>query len=136
MSYTNTFIRVAEDCPTAAAEVPPARAQPSVAELQHRLLSERPYELTEEELYVRVHGLRRGLSDDEIAELYDELHAEVFAKPQACLRASPLTKRYGFGAHYDAKGRIALHPREDGSYARLSDDPGLKQLLAMRYARR
>lgn len=136
MSYTNTFIRVADDCPTAASEVPPARAQPSVAELQHRVLSKHPYELTEEQLYVRVHGLRKGLGEQEISERYDALHAEVFAKPQACLRASPLTKRYGYGAHYDAEGRIALHPREDQSYARLSDDQALKQLLAMRSARR
>ena len=99
MSYRNAFIRVADDCPAVSAEAPPARARPSVAELQHRPLSVHPYELTEEELYVRVHGLRAGLSEPEIGERYGELHAEVFAKPQACLRASPLTKRYGFGAH-------------------------------------
>jgi hypothetical protein len=136
VSYTNTFIRVAADCPTPAAEVPPRRTQPSVAELQHRVLAEHPYELTEEQLYVRVHGLRKGLSEQEIGEHQDALHAEVFAKPQACLRASPLTKRYGFGAHYDADGRIALHPREQSSYVRLSDDPTLTQLRAMRSARR
>ena len=64
----------------------------SVAELQLRLLRERPYAFTEEELYVRVHGLRRGLSEQEIAERYEALRDEVFAKPQACLRASPLAK--------------------------------------------
>ena len=136
MSYTHTFIRVAEDAPAATAQVPPPRAQPSVAELQHRLLREHPYELTEEELYVRVHGLRRGLDEREIAERHAELHAEVYAKPQACLRASPLTKRYGYGAHYDAQGRIALHPRESESYARLSGDPAVTQLAAMRSSRR
>ncbi len=136
MSYTNTFIRVADDCPVTAAEVPASRARPSVAELQHRLLSEHPYELTEEELYVRVHGLRQGLSEREISERYECLHAELFAKPQPCLRASPLTKRYGFGAHYDADGRIGLQPREGTSYARLATDPALGQLSAMRSARR
>ena len=136
MSYTNTFIRVADDCPVSVAEVPAARARPSVAELQHRLLSDHPYELTEEELYVRVHGLRRGLSDREISDRYETLHAEVFARPQPCLRASPLTKRYGYGAHYDAEGRVAVHPRQSGAYARLSSDPALTQLSAMRSARR
>lgn len=135
MSYVNTFIRVADDCPTSTAEVPAPRARPSVAELQHRLLSKRPYELAEEELYVRVYGARQGLSDREISERYEALHAEVFAKPQACLRASPLTKRYGYGAHYDAEGRIALHPRDSDAYARLSSDPALKQLPAMRSRR-
>jgi len=136
MSYTNTFIHVAEDCPTPVAEVPPRREQASVAELQHRVLAEHPYELSEEQLYVRVHGMRKGLDERAIEEAHDALHAEVFAKPQACLRASPLTKRYGFGAHYDAEGRIALHPRENESYARLSEDPMLTQLRAMRSARR
>jgi len=136
VSYTNTFIRVAEDCPTPAAEVPPRRGQPSVAELQYRVLTQHPYELTEEQLYVRVHGMRKGLDEQAIEKHHDGLHAEVFAKPQACLRASPLTKRYGFGAHYDADGRIALHPREHDSYARWSDDPTLTQLRAMRSARR
>jgi len=136
VSYVNTFIRVADDCPTSTAEVPAPRARPSVAELQHGLLSERPYELTEEELYVRVHGARQGLGAREINEQYEALHTEVFAKPQACLRASPLTKRYGYGAHYDAEGRIALHPRDSDTYARLSSDPALKQLPAMRSTRR
>lgn len=136
MSYTDTFIRVADDCPVSAAEVPPARARPSVAELQHALLSGHPYDLTEAELYVRVHGVRQGLGDGEIAERHEALHAEVFAKPQACLRASPLTKRYGYGAHYDAYGRIALHPRQSDAYARLASDPTVTQLSAMRSARR
>ena len=136
MPYTDTFIRVADDCPVSAAEVPPARGRPSVAALQYELLAEHPYALTEEELYVRVHGRRGGLTDEEIAARYDALCAEVFAKPQACLRASPLTKRYGYGAHYDALGRIGLHPRESDTYARLSSDPELTQLQAMRSARR
>ena len=135
MSYTSTFIRVADDCLTETAEAPPARTRPSVAELQHRLLTQRPYELTEEELYVRVHGLRAGLSEQEVEERSESLHAEVLAKPQACLRASPLTKRYGFGAHYDADGRIALHPRGSDGYARLAEDAALTQLAAMRSSR-
>jgi hypothetical protein len=135
VSHKSTFVRVADDCPAPAAEVPPARKHRSVAELQYSLLVERPYELTEEELHVKVHGLRRALIESEIEERYDELYAEVFAKPQACLRASPLTKRYGFGAHYDADGRIALYPRESDTYARLAGDSSLRQLTAMRSTR-
>lgn len=136
MSYRNTFIRVAEDCLVGAAEVPAFRATSTVAELQHKLLSERPYTLTEEELYVRVHGLRKGLSEAEISQRYDELHAEVFAKPQACMRSSPLTKRYGFGAHYDAEGRIGLVPAGTASYGQLAADGALDQVAAMRSSRR
>lgn len=135
MSYADTFIRVAEDCPVQAGETPPPRVPPSVAELQHRLLIEAPYTLTEEDLYVRVHGLRRELDEDEIAAAWASLHAEVYAKPQACLRASPLTKRYGFGAHYDSEGRIGLHPVGSEGYARCASDAALTQLSAMRSRR-
>lgn len=135
MAYVRAFIRVAEDCPVTTAEGPPPRARPSVAELQHQLLSEHPYQLTEEELYVRVHGLRQGLTENEVEQRREELCAEVFAKPQACLRASPLTKRYGFGAHYDTEGRIALYPRESPEYVRLASDGALTQLNAMRSTR-
>jgi len=135
VSYVNTFIRVADDCPTSTAEVPAPRVRPSVAELQHRLLSERPYELTEEELYVRVQGARQGLGDRETNERYEALHAEVFAKPQACLRALHSRSATATGAHYDAEGRIALHPRDSDTYARLSRDRALKQLPAMRSTR-
>ncbi len=69
VSYTNTFIRVAEDCPVAAGEVSGRRAQPTVAEFQHRLLSEHPYD-DEEELYVRGYGWRQGPSDEDIADRY------------------------------------------------------------------
>ncbi|HVL96176.1 MAG TPA: DUF6157 family protein [Solirubrobacteraceae bacterium] len=135
MSYVDAFIRVAPDCPAAAAEPPPARPRPSVAELQHALLAGQPYELTQDDLYVRVHGLRKGLSPDEIEARHAELHAEVFARPQACLRASPLAKRYGFGFHYDGAGRIALVPRGGDDYDRLAADPSLQQLEAMRSSR-
>lgn len=135
MSYTDTFIRVAEDCPAQAGETPPPRVPPSVAELQHRLLSAAPYTLTEEDLYVRVYGLRRELDEDEITATWESLRAEVYAKPQACLRASPLTKRYGFGAHYDGEGRIGLHPVGSDGYARCTADDTLTQLAAMRSRR-
>lgn len=135
MSYRDTFIRVAEDCPAQTGETPPRRVPPSVAELQHRLLTDDPYTLTEEDLYVRVHGLRRDLGEDEIAATWASLHDEVYAKPQACLRASPLTKRYGFGAHYDSEGRIGLHPVGSDGYARCAADATLTQLGAMRSRR-
>lgn len=135
MSYTDTFIRVAEDCPAQAGETPPPRVPPSVAELQHRLLTEAPSTLTEEDLYVRTHGMRRELGEDEIVANWASLHDEVYAKPQACLRASPLTKRYGFGAHYDSEGRIELHPVGSEGYARCAADATLTQLAAMRSRR-
>lgn len=84
---------------------------------------------------MRVHGLRRELDDGEIAARWAALRDEVYAKPQACLRASPLTKRYGFGAHYDSEGRIGLHPVGSEGYDRCAADETLVQLRAMRSRR-
>jgi len=38
---------------------------------------------------------------------------------QACLRASPLLKKYGFGLLFDHEGRVALCPMESEEYQRL-----------------
>ncbi len=36
----------------------------------------------------------------------------LFSKPHACMRASQLPKKYGFGIHYDSEGRIAISGME------------------------
>ena len=133
-NYTETFIRVAEDCPAQDAQEPPAGPAgkpPTIALLQYRLLSERPYELTSDDLLFEVHAIRQNIEPPERAA-----QREVFfAKPQACLRSSPLAKRYGWGFHHDGQGRVALVPRGSTRYQELSDDASLTQLKAMRSRR-
>ncbi|WP_427868642.1 DUF6157 family protein [Leucobacter luti] len=132
-NYANTFIRVAPDCPAATGEIPPERAGgPSVARLQFELASERPHELTSDDLLFTVHALRNAVPDAD----RDAARSAFFAKSQACLRASPLPKRYGWGVHHDAEGRIALVARGTAEYERLAADPELKQLDAMRSSRK
>ena len=63
------------------------------------------------------------------------LRAEYFARPRACLRASPLPKTFGWGLHYDADGWITLHAVDSPEYAQLSIEPSLTQLCAMRSSR-
>lgn len=42
-NYTRTFIQVADDCPTEAAELPPVGGKaPTLAALQYALISEHP----------------------------------------------------------------------------------------------
>ncbi|RYD19559.1 MAG: hypothetical protein EOP88_18510 [Verrucomicrobiaceae bacterium] len=136
MSYSETFIRVSPDTKATAGTVPPEKAGArTVAGWQHALLAEHPYQLTERELYFRVHCHRHGISDAEAAKQRETILAEVFAKPQACLRASPLPKSYGWGVHYDEKGRIALAGVETAAYAKFTKDKALKQLDAMRSKR-
>ena len=64
------------------------------------------------------------------------LDFEAFhARGQPCMRASPLTKRYGWAAHYDAEGMLALVDPASAEFASLADDPDLPTKLAMRSKR-
>lgn len=104
-NYAQVFIQVAEDCPVNAAEVPAASNKgPTVASLQHEILASRPYELTSDDLLFEVHAARTGVAESE----REEERRAFFAKSQACLRASPLAKRYGWGLHHDEQSRVAL----------------------------
>jgi hypothetical protein len=58
--------------------------------------------------------------------------AAFFSKGQPCLRSSPLAKRYGFGIHHDAEGRVALYGMETPEYRKLAGDKKLKVVKAMR----
>jgi len=43
-----------------------------------------------------------------------------------------LTKRYGWGIHFDAEGKVALYAVESEEYNHLSQNKNLKMLKAMR----
>ena len=138
MSYTNTFIEAADDCPEATGVVPPVHGdKPSVAVLEYELLSKHPYRYTHEELLFVVHVTRLGLTPADLKQRGKQIHAELFAKPHACMRASPLPKRYGWGIHHNDQGRIAIHSRGSPEYAALTTGKGKAPtiLKAMRNAR-
>ncbi|MEE6273043.1 DUF6157 family protein [Georgenia sp. MJ206] len=135
-NYRETFIAVAEDCPAAAGTVPTAPG--SVAALTYELISAAPYTLTSDDVLFTVHAVRKGIAEDDRAQAREEF----FAKPQACLRASPLGKTYGWGVHHDAEGRVALYGVETERYAELaapgatgSDGAPLTLKRAMRRSR-
>lgn len=130
-NYTDTFIAVAPDCRAAVAEAPPQTSKPTVAALQFELITEHPYELTSDEILFAVHAARNAISDDEL----DAERERFLAKDQACLRASPLSKRYGWGTHHDEHGRVALHGIGTAEYERLANDATLTQKAAMRSSR-
>lgn len=131
-NYTGTFIQVADDCPVQAAELPPVNENaPSVAALQYQLVSQRPYGLTSDDVLFEVHCSRSSIPGD----ARDAARAEFFAKDRACLRSSPLGKRYGWGIHHDADGRVALVPLGSEEYRELAADAVVKQLKAMRSKR-
>ncbi len=121
MSYTDTFIEAAEDCPEATGIVPPLRGDtPSVPVLEHELLTKSPYKFTQEALIFIVHVTRQGITPADLKARGAQIKAELFSKPHPCMRASQLTKRYGWGVHHDEQGRIAIYPRGSKDYAALS----------------
>ena len=116
VDYVDTFIAVAEDCPAEAGTVPPDTAKPSVAARTYALLAGQPYRLTSADVLFTVHADRAGIPEKE----RPAARREFFARDQACLRASPLGKRYGWGIHADGAGRLALVGRETPEYAELA----------------
>lgn len=129
-NYTNTFIEVSEDCPAEFGEEPPIAENLSIAALHYRLLSEEPYTRTSDDVLFEAHALRKGIDPNDAAA-----REEFFSKGQACLRASPISKRYGWGTHHDAEGRVAIFPRDSEEYAALAADPALTHKRAMRSSR-
>lgn len=127
-NYANTFIAVAPDTKAERSTVPEKPG--SIAALQYALLAAQPYALTSDDVLFAVHAARQGVKPAKAAR------EAFFAKPQACLRASPLPKTYGFGLHHDAQGRVALVPMESVRYAELAHDAGTKTVAAMRSARK
>jgi len=131
-NYFDTFIAVAPDTAATAATEPPQRPTPSVAELTYRMIAEHPYGFTSDDVIFGVWADRRGIAEDE----RESARAEFFAKGQPCLRSSDLGKRYGWGVHADAEGRVAVVPMDSDEYARLaSGEGGVSVTRAMRSSR-
>ncbi|WP_137862540.1 MULTISPECIES: DUF6157 family protein [unclassified Sphingomonas] len=121
-NYRDTLITASPDSPVARGTVPDKPG--TVAAVQHALLA-RPYAMTSDDLLHAAHRARGG----------DKSRGDFFAKPQACLRASPLVKQYGWGVHHDAEERIALLGMESDEYRRLLEDPAVAKVPGMRRAR-
>lgn len=126
MGYLNTFVAVAPDCSANAGTVPDRPG--SIAGLEYELLTANPYRLTGEDLILAVQARHKGIAAADMARF----KMALLSKPHSCLRASMLPKRYGWGAHYDADGRIALYGVETDEYRRLTSQPDIRVVMAMR----
>ena len=130
-NYSNAFISVADDCPANTGSIPPEKRDPTIARIQYEMLFENPYRYTSDEVIFAIYAAKNGIGPADL----EARRAAYFSKGQACLRSSPLGKRYGWGIHHDAESKVALYPRESEAYIRLSQDPTLKQVKAMKSAR-
>lgn len=138
MGYFDTLIAV-DDCPVSRSAVPTARGgKKTVAVLQYEMLADNSYVLTQEDVLFGSWLARQDMPDHLSDEDLARLRQEFFAKPQACLRSSPLPKRYGWGLLFDHEGRVALLPMESEEYEHLAGgkDSGVTVLKALRSGRR
>ncbi|GHB68807.1 hypothetical protein GCM10007390_22840 [Persicitalea jodogahamensis] len=131
-NYYDTFIEIADDCPVGRAEVPPIKGgKKSAANLQFELVHQNPYQFTSDDVVFEVFAQKQDLTDSE----KEEGRNAFFSKGQPCFRASPLPKRYGWGIHSDAEGKIALVAVESDDYQKLAENKKLKHTKAMRSKR-
>lgn len=128
-NYTNTFIEVAEDCPATEGEIPPVKGDNlTVANRQFEMVLKHPYKYTSDDVLFQVYAERNDIPKTE----YKRAREEFFSKGQPCFRASPLTKRYGWGVHNDKDGRIALYALGSTEYKKFSKDKSLQVVKAMK----
>ena len=119
-NYPNTFIAVAADSTATRGTVPRETATPSVALRTFRLIHDHPYAHTSDDVIFTVHADRQAIPQRERAAA----RKAFFATPRPCLRASDLAKKYGWGIHGDARGRVALYGVETDEYRALARGEG------------
>ncbi|CAM5793074.1 MULTISPECIES: DUF6157 family protein [Brevibacillus] len=137
-NYFNTFITVAPDCPVITGIIPPEKKTgKSKHGIEYELISGAPYHYTQEELLFEVYVRHQNFPQTELAERGGEIRAEFFSKPKACMRASALPKKFGWGIHFNEAGKMALIPMESPQYAEYAQGANgtLKVLAAMRNRR-
>lgn len=130
-NYYDTFIEVADDCPVIKAEIPPEKSIKTAANLQFEMVKGHPYHYTSDEVFFKVFAMKREIGE---AQMTTE-NENFFSKGQPCFRSSPLPKRYGWGVHSNAEGKVALYAMESEEYKKLSKDKTLEHLKAMRSKR-
>ena len=132
MNYYDTLIEVADDCPASKGQVPQARGgKRTKAVVEYELLVEHPYTYTEEdiafEVYAVIHDVPKASWPKERERFLSKGHPH--------LRVSALAKRYGWGMHNNAEGKIALVAVESAEYKRLMKDSRIIKIKAFRSKR-
>ncbi len=131
-NYRHTLITPADDTKVDQAVIPPLKQdKKTIAQLQFEMIYNEPYKYTSDEVLFEIYLLRKGCARDAVAEE----KRNFFSKGQPCLRTSALAKQYGWGIHHDAEGRVALIAMESDEFKALVEDPGIKNVKAMKTSR-
>jgi hypothetical protein len=132
-NYYNTFIEKADDCPVKNAEVPPQKdGKVTAATIQFDMIINNPYAYSADDVIFKVFAEKQNIKGKSL--LISE-REKFFSKGQPCLRSSPLTKRYGWGVHYNAEGKIAIYPAGSVEYDQFRKEKSLTHVKAMRSKR-
>jgi Family of unknown function (DUF6157) len=132
MNYYDTLIEIAEDCPVSKAQVPQARGgKKTKAVVEYELLVKHPYRYSEEDIAFETYAI---LHDIPKASWRRE-RERFLSKGHPHLRVSALPKRYGWGIHNNAEGKIALIAVESPEYKNLMNDPRTTKVRAFRSKR-
>jgi hypothetical protein len=120
MNYYDTLIEVADDCPAKEAQVPQARgAKKTKAVVEYELLAKHPYKYTEEDIAFEMYAVVQDIPK----AIWPTERKKFLSKGHPHLRVSALAKRYGWGIHNNAEGKIALDAVESPEYKQLLNDP-------------
>lgn len=132
-NYFDAFIEVAEDTKVVKGTRPPSKSDlKTIAEMQYDLISQNPYKFSSDDILFQVYADRNDLTEAE----YTEAREAFFSKGQACFRASPLTKTYGFGIHANENGKVALVGMETSEYQDFLRDSKIHKVKAMRSSKK
>jgi hypothetical protein len=135
VNYIDTFISVADDSTTDKSIIPQDKGgKKTVAVIQYEMLAEHPYKYTQEDILFQTHVRHKEVPAAELKAHGKQLREAFFAKDQPCLRSSPLARKYGWGFHFDPKGKVALYPIESKEYKQLARQAA-KPLKALRTSR-
>ncbi|EUJ43056.1 DUF6157 family protein [Paenilisteria rocourtiae] len=132
LNYYNTFILVAEDSIADHGEIPNTKRQnKTVGEIQFELLNGHDYKYMQEEVLFETHMLHKNIPE----EAREAEREAFFSKSQACMRTSPLGKRYGWGLHFNQDGYVKLVAVDNPEYLKLANQKDLTITRAMKSKR-
>ena len=127
-NYINTFIEIAIDSPTQIGQIPPIKdGKKTIANHQFDILYEDPYTFTSDDVLFETFAVRKDIPENEKKEARNLF----FSKGQPCFRSSPLTKRYGWGIHFDKNEKIAIYAAGSIQYEKFIKDESIKKVKAM-----
>lgn len=100
----------------------------TIASAQYEMLSAHPYTYTSDDVLFTIFAKKHAIAVKD----WIVARGRFFSKGQACMRSSPLPKRYGFGIHSNADGKVALWAIETVEYAELLKEKHIVHIKAMR----